>query len=477
MGNSQSSTTIPPPSSNSGQPTITSMINKVEESTSKNVELIGKKVEEKTGVKVNDKVGSVLQKVQEKTGIDLQLNPKDEFYGDITLLEFLSTVWSRLAYMDTVNFVSHYKHIFKDENVVNKTTFVQEEEKKQTTIIGNEETITIKNVMKKISNDPSYLNTFVKFLPLAEQINIINGEQAKAQKNSLFSMKSRTPEELNCGYDLPLPENDSMNLLYTSIGTSNYSQCSVFSDIRIPDTIMVVFRGTYSAKSAGSYTQFTSLLPTQISKDSKVKVLSGVYKIMIEMVHTILNAIEDMKHQLKQYNTGNKEFKLIITGHSLGGALATLFTYVYAKTTTFKKNSVSCISIGAPRVFNTEGAIEFCNMCTGENPLFLFKRITTYNDPVPMIPKVGYQHPCSDQTQLDKRMKISTDCLVQSSNSLSKRCATTMRLAMTPDYKLPLRCTNKKDRKRVFNKTESPILAMFVGYFICRSSRCNNIYD
>jgi hypothetical protein len=387
---------------------------------------------------------------------------KDEFYGDVTLLEFLCTIFSRLAYMNNTNFISHYKNIFKSDNILNKSDFIEK----------SDETIRISDMMNLIVEDSTFLNKFVKFLHLAEQVNIINGEQAKASKSSMFS--SRSKEELNCENTILLPEEPRVNgevvpnVLYISIASSNYSQCYVVADVRMPTHIFVVFRGTYSPKSAGSYTHPRSLKPTGIFPKSDIKVLTGIYKILAEIIHTILHAIEDIKQQLKLLSKSDKEIKLIVTGHSLGGALATLFTYMYIKTNTIaidKKMKLSCVSIGAPRVFNPAGADDFCKMCT-DDKLFEFKRVTTYNDPVPMLPKIGYQHPCSGTNYANQRELISTDCLVQSANSNSKRCVINGRLSMTPDYKLPLRCTQKKDRPRVMGRTESPLLAMAMGYHI-----------
>jgi hypothetical protein len=425
------------------QTKIKKTVEEIEQKTTENVQALGVKIKETTAP-IQQKV---TETIKEKTGLDLTVEQEDPLYGKgITLLEFICSIWSRLAYMNNTNFVSHYKNIFEDSVVI------------------DEGGVTVKMAMEGINEDQSYLTKFVKFMPFAEHVNIINGEASKVKKSWSNMVKSRSKDELNCSDTIPLPSPEQQNLILTTIGTSNYSQCCVFADIRMPNIICVSFRGTYSPKSAGSYTQFSSLLPTQLTPDSKVKVLSGVYKIMIEMVHTILCAIDDLKEQLKPH-TKNTNFKLIVTGHSLGGALATLFTYVYMKTTTITKESqVTCVSLGAPRVFNPEGAREFCKMVVVDK-LFTFKRVTTLNDPVPALPKIGYEHVCSDNDA--NREKINLDCLAQIDNSSSERCKLDMRLSATPNYKRKLSCTNKKDRKK--NKmglTDSPLLKHVAGYHV-----------
>jgi hypothetical protein len=425
---------------------VSETINTIEETATNSVEVLGTKIKEKTEP-IQEKV---TETIKEKTGIDLS-ETGDPIYGEgVTLLEFICSIWARLAYMETTNFVSHYKNIFEDSIVI------------------DEGGITVKTAMESIATDSSYLTKFVKFMPFAEHVNKINGEASKVKKEYSNMVKSRSNDELNCGDTISLPSPEQQNLLLTTIGTSNYSQCCVFADIRNPNMICVVFRGTYSPKSAGSYTQFTSLTPTPINTGSKVKVLSGVYKIMIEMVHSILCAIDDLKEQLKLHTKDDK-FNLIVTGHSLGGALATLFTYVYIKTTEITKESqVTCVSLGSPRVFNEDGAKEFCKMCTDDN-LFVFKRVTTLNDIVPSLPKLfGYQHPCSATDQLENRTKVSVDCLAQVNNSFSMRCSTVnQRVSMTPNYTLKLGCTNKKNRKKnKFGLTDSHVLKAPIGFHI-----------
>ena len=66
---------------------------------------------------------------------------------------------------------------------------------------------------------------------------------------------------------------------YINISTSNYAGNWVLVDTRLPDTIFVIFRGTYSPKSAGSYTKPSSLVPSIEGgvKDGKNMLLRKVF--------------------------------------------------------------------------------------------------------------------------------------------------------------------------------------------------------
>ena len=352
------------------------------------------------------------------------ISTPDNYYENTTLLSFLCCIWSRLAYMDNTNFVNHYSAIFKGDHKINKTD-------------------TIDALFAKIKGDPTLLQTTIPFIQLAQEVNKINGEERKSA------------EDNNCGYaadTAPTPN----SLIFTSVATSNYSQCSIFGDKRMPNLVVVCFRGTYSLKSAGSYSQPASLSPKSIiAADKNIKVLDGIYKILIETVHTILLAIEDVKAKLNP----SGEIQLITTGHSLGGALATMFAYIYAKT---QNKKITCMSVGSPRVFNAIGAADFCKMSTVDHSIE-YKRIVSYNDPVTGMPhkKFGFEHPCSMDEKA--REQVSMDCLVQIDNSTSRRCWKTGRLAVTPNFKLPLRCIKTQRAKNMFGLTESPALTPGAG--------------
>jgi hypothetical protein len=70
--------------------------------------------------------------------------------------------------------------------------------------------------------------------------------------------------------------------------------------------------------------------------------------------------------------------RILITGHSLGGALATLFSYYVAEA--FPKIAVQLITVGAPRV----GDLHFADAL--ETKLHLIYRVAARCDPIPTTP-------------------------------------------------------------------------------------------
>ena len=87
---------------------------------------------------------------------------------------------------------------------------------------------------------------------------------------------------------------------------------------------------------------------------------------------------DDINKEIKKHLDNNENIKLIFSGHSLGGAIATIaslhFKYKYPN------QDISCITFGSPRV----GCINFANLFN--NKINNSVRFVNDNDPVPCFP-------------------------------------------------------------------------------------------
>lgn len=90
-----------------------------------------------------------------------------------------------------------------------------------------------------------------------------------------------------------------------------------------------------------------------------------------------------MLDAIKRLRQENPDYKLVITGHSLGGAVATLAAAVFRK----QGLELTLYTFGSPRVGN-EALAKYIS-ASGTN-----FRVTHLNDPVPRLPPLtlGYRH-------------------------------------------------------------------------------------
>jgi hypothetical protein len=183
---------------------------------------------------------------------------------------------------------------------------------------------------------------------------------------------------------------DSSNVKYISISTSNYSSVYIVAD-KLTNTIFIAFRGTYSLKSALAYFKLTSLEPYKICKNNPGCLVLGIFKIVGEFFYTIKESI----HFLSSTFLKAKNYKLVSTGHSLGGGCSQIFSYFLVKQN--PKIKITCVTFGGPRVFNKYLVEKFNNYI--ERNIIMFRRYVTNGDPISLLPlttkrgNVSYYHP------------------------------------------------------------------------------------
>jgi predicted lipase len=133
---------------------------------------------------------------------------------------------------------------------------------------------------------------------------------------------------------------------------------------------VVVFRGTYSVRNWIADLEI-DLVDTSIC--SSCMVHDGFNQAFLERQSTVLDAVNSAR-------AAHPSYALVITGHSLGAAVATI-TGAY-----FRSIGLNCdiYTYGSPRVGNEA----FANFVSSTSQGSIY-RITHLNDPVPQLPPGG----------------------------------------------------------------------------------------
>ena len=270
---------------------------------------------------------------------------------DIPLISYISSILSRLTYMNNTNFLHYYDEIFKVKELRDQLHKIKEVDDKDI------------------------------FDPILNNIDIINKKINTITKKHLIHKSD-----------------DSSNVKYISISTSNYSSVYIVAD-KLTNTIFIAFRGTYSLKSALAYFKLTSIEPYKICKNNPGGLVLGIFKIVGEIFYTIKESI----HFLSSTFLKTNNYKLVSTGHSLGGGCSQIFSYFLVKQN--PKIKITCVTFGGPRVFNKYLVDKFNNYI--ERNIIMFKRYVTNGDPITLLPltrKKGndsYYHPDEENNKMD----------------------------------------------------------------------------
>jgi hypothetical protein len=131
--------------------------------------------------------------------------------------------------------------------------------------------------------------------------------------------------------------------------------------------------------------QSTNLNESSKNNNIPGKAGYGFIEMLKESIPELCQKIEELKSQ--------NFARVIITGHSLGGAIASLFGYYLKK---YKPDLVSVpihvVTFGACCVFDAIGRNDFNNFLKISGPIFTLDRVTTNFDPVIILP-VDLDHP------------------------------------------------------------------------------------
>lgn len=187
-----------------------------------------------------------------------------------------------------------------------------------------------------------------------------------------------------------LYENDNYNII--KLFDINGVQVGIIlnhSDKRIN----VVFRGSDELSDwLHNFFIFKKHINNNI-KLNNIKVHSGFYKLLFNnnLYTDILNEIIKLTNQYTDY-------KLNVTGHSLGGALATLFSFFLSHSITSK---IYIFSFASPRVGNRTWAIIFNNKKN-----LIHYRFVNQKDIVTAIPYFYYSH-CGNYININKNSLVN----------------------------------------------------------------------
>ena len=377
----------------------------------------------------------------------------DNKIGDISFLSFYSVALARLAYFTNVNFLHAYLQTFGEGKVIpTKLT-----DKLRDAIAGGKDLFNAQELLGEILDKPqthqvTYGNKTVDFLKankkdagiadiaegtennvevktdifekddvkridfydMAKKINVINTAGVKG------SFKKDDPQKKTFTENEPFQSISDARVKYFSIANHSYGGTFILADKNIPNAIFVIFRGTYSAKSAGTYTRPDSVIAQEGRAGEGNKYLYGISNVTYSTLHNIMCCINELVTFLgKQSETG--KIQIITTGHSLGGGLATTFSLIFnGRLESFQKqlpglkaikSEIYTVSVAAPRVLDNKTSEKFCNIIYGTppegetaKPKIHFRRIASRGDPVPDLPpaSIGFKHPCEADKEREK---------------------------------------------------------------------------
>ena len=329
-------------------------------------------------------------------------------YGKVPFITFICVILSKLAYLPNCGFLPRYEQIFGQKKIGKMTKycnngqpFVHLDDDIEYNPIPSsvltaikdahiEDIFNDKKIFKKCKDISFYTDSaskekFVDFIKYAEFFNILNGS----------TNKKKTQRQEGGSKN----ENKNEYIQYISLAWSNYSTIYIVADKR-SNSIFIVYRGTASFKGITSYLNFNTFNKNGPC-DTDDAYIPGIFKITTEAIHTLLESVAYLAtHFLKAATTNS--VKVFATGHSLGGAMATIFAYLYngIRNTSDMNNlsvlskQIICISVGASRCING-ATLKRYNHLINQN-LIMYRRLVTKGDPIPLMPHkayFGYHHP------------------------------------------------------------------------------------
>eukprot|EP01083_Nonionella_stella_P271510 920060_1 len=185
---------------------------------------------------------------------------------------------------------------------------------------------------------------------------------------------------------------EKFNLAFDDLGT--HQMVVALDDVN--EAIVVTFRGTENTEQYIGYLRHC-FIDWDKSSLAQLKSDLGVSHD-VHMFQIISNAYDELKSEFYSYVqeliAAYPEYQIFITGHSLGGALAAIFTLdlyadYYNNGAPLDKTKMKIYTYGQPRVGNDGFAVLMNELLDYE-----YYRVVHSKDPVPVLPPwiFGYRH-------------------------------------------------------------------------------------
>ncbi len=162
---------------------------------------------------------------------------------------------------------------------------------------------------------------------------------------------------------------------------------TVKAPINPKPTLYVIFKGSSSFKDFVSDAKFAPMPLANIPgvpQNVNGQVHIGFYRHMEAELEEMVVAVQTLSAKIPQG-------RIVVCGHSLGGAMATLFSFILCKRNVGVAGApIECFTYGAPTLFTDEGRNSF-NECLLSRQLLL-NRVWATKDGITVIPP-GLSHP------------------------------------------------------------------------------------
>lgn len=194
------------------------------------------------------------------------------------------------------------------------------------------------------------------------------------------------------------------------------------------NTVFIAFRGSANIQNWIDNIQISKISPYN---DTSIEVSKGFYKAYNTIKPELFDNLPSL---VDKYNTR----RLLITGHSLGAAMATLMSYdIITMFPTYELLYV--FTFGSPRVGNSAFSSSFNNY----SKRITHYRVTHYHDIVPHVPEefLGYLHVSNEiwYNENNSDFIVCNDATEEDDNC-SNSCA-------------PTHCTSTSDHLNYLNVT------------------------